>query len=182
MLVRRIRETDSFAELTALLHRAYAPLARQGMRFVASWQDEARTRERASEGDCFIGLVDGRIVATVTVEPPSLRHGSPWYCRPEVASLHQLAVDPDLQGGGLGSRMLAVAEARALELGVTELALDTSEHATPLIELYSRRGYRFIEHAQWPDVNYRSLVLSKRLASTGPDRPPRSAPSDPRAP
>jgi hypothetical protein len=45
---------------------------------------------------------------------------------------------------------------------VAELALDTSEHAEALIAMNTRRGYRFIEYAQWDSVNHRR-VLSKRL-------------------
>jgi hypothetical protein len=59
---------------------------------------------------------------------------------------------------------MGIAEARAREKGVAELALDTSEHAEGLIAMYKRRGYRFIEYAQWDSVNYRSVILSKRLA------------------
>jgi hypothetical protein len=55
-------------------------------------------------------------------------------------------------------------ERRAREKGVAELALDTSEHAEGLIAKYTRRGYRFIEYAKWDSVNYRSVILSKRLA------------------
>jgi hypothetical protein len=54
-------------------------------------------------------------------------------------------------------------EARAREKGIAELALDTSEHAEALIAMYTRRGYRFIEYARWKSVNYRSVILSKRL-------------------
>jgi len=48
-----------------------------------------------------------------------------------------------------------------------EVALDTSEHASHLIALYTRRGYRFVEHVRWDTVNYRSVVLSKALGEVG---------------
>jgi hypothetical protein len=47
--------------------------------------------------------------------------------------------------------------------GAHEMALDTSEHAHHLIEIYKNRGYRFVEYAQWSVTNYRSVVLSKSL-------------------
>lgn len=43
------------------------------------------------------------------------------------------------------------------------LALDTSEHAAHLIALYQSKGYAFVEHIQWRDVNYRSMIFAKRL-------------------
>lgn len=70
---------------------------------------------------------------------------------------------PALQRQGIGSRLMDIVEARACERGVAELALDTSEHAEALIAMYARRGDRFIEYSQWDVVNYRSVILSKRL-------------------
>ena len=34
---------------------------------------------------------------------------------------------------------------------------------TKLYDFYIKRGFRFIEHWQWPYTNYRSCILSKRL-------------------
>jgi hypothetical protein len=33
------------------------------------------------------------------------------------------------------------------------------------MQFYLKRGYRFIEHWQWPYTNYRSAILSKALAA-----------------
>ena len=38
--IRLLAARDSMAVLTALLHRAYAPLARQGMNFAAAMKEE----------------------------------------------------------------------------------------------------------------------------------------------
>jgi hypothetical protein len=32
-----------------------------------------------------------------------------------------------------------------------------------LISMYTRKGFRFIEHVRWPEVNYRSMIFSKTL-------------------
>jgi hypothetical protein len=42
-----------------------------------------------------------------------------------------------------------------------ELAMDTAEQATHLVELYTRLGYRHVGWVQWPGKVYRSVVLSK---------------------
>ena len=161
--IRRLCENDSMAELTALLHRAYAPLAQMGLRFVATHQNEQVTAERCASGETYVGEVDGRVVATLTLREPGKSTGCEWYSRPDVAVFGQFAVEPCLQGRGVGGRMLELAERRAFELGARELALDTSEDAIHLIEYYARRGYRHVGFAQWPVVNYRSVIMSKGL-------------------
>lgn len=55
-LIQPIQPTDSLAELTSLLHRAYAPLAARGLHFLAANQDEARTGRRISRGECYLAI------------------------------------------------------------------------------------------------------------------------------
>ena len=164
MHLRPIRPDEDFAALTALIHRAYAPLAARGMRYWATHQTVTDTIERCGRGETWIAEVGGRVVGTVTLQPPERTRGGPWFDRPEVAKFQQFCVDPDLQGQGIGRAMMRHVEARALDLGAAELALDTSEHAEGLITHYTHQGYRFIEHIDWrPKVNYRSVVLSLTL-------------------
>ena len=164
-VIRLISNEDSIADLTDLLHRAYAPLAARGMHFVASHQDAQRTRERTARGECYLAVQDGSVIGTITVRSPQQTRGCPWYDRPEVACFGQFAVEPAWQKRGLGSRLLCLAEQRAAETGAAELALDTAEPAAELISYYMKRGYRFIEYAQWNTVNYRSVILSKPVAA-----------------
>jgi len=146
-----------------LLHRAYASLASRGMRFVASHQDEDRTRLRISGGKCFVAIHDGRMIGTITWRAPGRARGTPWYERPEVAVFGQFAVAPVHQGRGFGSQLLAVVEHETAAVGAVELALDTAEPAEELIRFYAKRGFRFIEYTRWDEVNYRSVVMSKRI-------------------
>ncbi len=161
--MRRLADSDSLEELTDLLHRGYRRLADMNLRFVATYQDVETTRRRASEGECFVVLQAGRIVGTITLYPPERCGGCEWYDRPEVACFGQFTVEPGLQGAGLGSAMISAVEARARELGARELALDTAEPATHLIEYYARRGYRCVGDVQWRETNYRSVIMSRRL-------------------
>ncbi|MBO1110866.1 GNAT family N-acetyltransferase [Bordetella petrii] len=159
--VRLISPQDSIADLTALLHRAYARLAAMGLRYVATHQSEDVTRQRISKGECYVAVADGQLVGTITFKPIANTQGSPWLNRPDVASLAQFGVDPQWQSRGLGARLMALAEARAAQTGASEIALDTAESAMHLIGWYSRRGYRYIEHVQWQAVNYRSVIMSR---------------------
>lgn len=151
------------AELTGLLHRAYGPLAERGLRFVATHQDEQTTRRRAERGECYLAIEGTRLIGTVTLYSPDKTDGSPWRDRSDVASFGQFAVEPEFQRQGIGSSLIRFVERRAVELGAVELALDTAEPADDLIRFYTSRGYRFIEYVKWGEVNYRSVVLSKRL-------------------
>ena len=161
--VRAIEPRDSYQELTELLHRAYRELAEMGQQFHATHQDASVTRRRAERGECYVGELSGKLVATITFYPSDRTHGCPWYDRPEVSSAGQLGVDPSLRRHGIGGHLLDLVERRAHETGAREIAIDTSENATHLIALYTRRGYRFVEHAQWDVTNYRSVILSKTV-------------------
>ncbi len=166
--IRPLQPTDSFEEITALLHRAYAPLAARGMAYVATHQGADVTANRCSRGRTWVGLDGGKIVATITLEsaPASVKAtaGGEHYDQPGVAKFQQFAVDPPLQGTGLGARLMDLVEAEAKAAGAKELALDTSVHAEGLITMYERRGYRFVGNIDWrPTTNYLSVVLSKGL-------------------
>jgi len=169
--LRRLESPDSLEELTELLHRAYAPHAAAGLKFLATWQDVATTKERAESGECWVAVLEGHLVGTITVYPPGTKHSSPLFDRPGVASFGQFAVDPTLQLRGVGSALERLAERRAGEMGGTEMVIDTAEPAEVLRMRYERRGYRVIGVTQWNITNYRSVVLSKALSSdVGPRR------------
>lgn len=164
-LIRVLLPSDSLSDLTNLLHAAYRRLADMGLRYMATHQSEAVTRERVEQGTCLVAELDGRLCGTILFRDPVGTHGCPWYDRFDVASLGQFAVDPEIQARGIGRQLLRKADELAIASGAAELALDTAEPATHLVEWYTRLGYRFIEHAQWSHTNYRSVILSKRLPS-----------------
>ena len=173
--IRPYQRSDPIPQLTAMLHRAYGPLAKQGMRYLASHQDDAMTRLRLTErgAQALVALHNTRIVGTITLCQPNPDSNTAWYTRPDVRSFEQFAVDPDFQSTGIGSQLLEAVESTARSQGANELACDTSEHATKLIALYQRRGYRRVGHADWDVTNYKSIVLSRNLTTT-PSPPPAS--------
>jgi predicted N-acetyltransferase YhbS len=161
--VRQFGPSDSVRDLTHLLHRAYARLGSMGLRYMATHQSDEVTRERVSQGECYVALVGGALVGTIVFKPADRTGGCPWLDRPEIASLGQFAVAPERQALGLGACLMDLVEARAAEAGAEEIALDTAESAAHLVAWYGRRGYRLIEHAQWGHTNYRSVIMSKRV-------------------
>ena len=163
ILIRPLREDDSLDELTELLHRAYKPLADMGLKYVATHQTVDITLRRISRGTCFVVEREGRIVGTITYRDPSQSRGAPYYERPDVAYVAQMAVEPEYQRQGIATRLMRHVEALARADGASELAFDTSEQATHLIEWYQRLGYRAVDQVQWDVTNYRSVIMSKRV-------------------
>ena len=163
VLIRPIAQTDSYTELTELLHRAYNATMDAGVVFYASHQSEEITRERVEAGACFVGVADSKIVATITTY-----HGKnaqcEWYRDPGVWFFGQFAVEPELQKSGIGRKMIDVVEEYVRLHNAIELALDTAENATNLIAYYTKRGFRQVGRVKWDDVDHHSIVLSKKLA------------------
>ncbi len=170
-VLRPWSDGDSIAELTALLHAAYASLAAQGWNFTAVDQPESVTRERLAGAQGFVAVApDGRLVGTVTVSGPKsaeagyLADPAPaLYCEPGTAVLAQLAVHPDWRGQGLAEGLMDVAEAWAYSQGHTQVALDTAEPATALRQRYARRGYAECGRVQWQGKTYASVLMRKPL-------------------
>jgi predicted N-acetyltransferase YhbS len=162
--IRPLTRHDSIEELTALLHRSYAVLGAMGLNYTAVDQTPEVTRRRNAGGLCLVAVdATDRVIGAVLFYPPERTNGSPWFNRPEVAKCAQFGVDPPFQKQGIGSRLADAVEAEARAAHAKEIALDTAEPATHLIEWYGRRGYRFIEYAQWRGKRYRSVILSKSL-------------------
>ena len=161
--IRPLQPDDSLAALTALLHRAYARLGALGLNYTAVDQDEASTARRVAGGHCLLAFWEGQLAGTVLLQPTYAQNDCAYFTRPGVAALHQFAVEPGLQGHGIGRALMQAGEDWARAQGFEELALDTAEPATHLVALYQGLGYEPVSHVQWPGKVYRSVVMSKRL-------------------
>lgn len=146
-----------------LLHMAYKQLAELGLNYTATYQDSAVTRQRVDDGHCVVGEVNGRLVATITYYRPGLYPHCPKYQQDLVGVIGQFGVLPELQGTGIGNRLLSVVEKMAAQDQCRELALDTAEPAIHLHHYYERRGYRIVDYVQWEGKTYRSVIMSKTL-------------------
>lgn len=162
--IRRLAPTDSLDDITALLHRAFEPLGRIGLACRCVDQPVAVTQQRLAAGDACIALAGDRIVGTITVCHGSAQAEAKHYRRADVASVHQLAVDPAFQGQSIGKALLQVAAMWAREQGLSELALDTPMRASHLIDYYLARGFRIVETLQAAGRDYRSVVMAKPIA------------------
>jgi GNAT superfamily N-acetyltransferase len=168
LTVRPISATDSIEELTQLLHRAYARLGAMGLNYTAVDQTSETTRRRIDGGQCYVAHWSARLAGTVVVQPTYATSECKYFTRPGVAAAHQFGVAPEFQGLGIGRALLLQCETWATEHGFLELAMDTAEQATHLIDLYGRLGYMHVGDVRWPGKVYRSVVLSKHLKSIDP--------------
>lgn len=189
--VRLLEPSDSIGQITRLLHRAYAPQMAMGLKPLAGRQDDSVTRERCLNSECYLALLGAgapvttsaaakpgtngaasahsasgaRIVGVILFEEHEKVTFPPFFLHPDVCHFAQFAVDPDQQGLGIGRLLLDKVEQRSKEKGASELALSMAEPDTKLLDFYLKRGFRLIEYWQWPYTNYRSCILSKRLAA-----------------
>lgn len=161
--IRLLDNSDSVPDITALLHRAYARLGGMGLNYTAVDQSPEVTAKRIRGGTCFVATMDDTLVGTIVVQPTYAQNECDYFTRPGVAAAHQFAVEPTRQGLGIGRSLLSKAEEWATDQGFRELAMDTAEQATHLIDLYKGLGYRHVDWVQWTGKVYRSVVLSKML-------------------
>ena len=109
--------------------------------------------ELASADVTALGIRDrGRLVATVR-----LRHDP---AEPGSAEVARLAVVPDRQGEGLGTRLLTEVERHARP-GVTALVLFTGDRSHGNLRMYARHGYA--ETHRTPAGTHRLVHMRKPL-------------------
>jgi GNAT superfamily N-acetyltransferase len=168
--VRRYLIDDPVTEITTLLHRAYEPQAAMGLQPLAGRQDDKTTLGRVLASECYLALLPAtesetrdHIVGVILLNEHERVAFPEFFLRPGIAHFAMFGVEPSLQGIGVGRRLLDHCEARALDLGFTELALSMAEPDTALRAYYDKRGYRYIEPWRWPYTNYQSCILSKVL-------------------
>jgi GNAT superfamily N-acetyltransferase len=78
----------------------------------------------------LLAEVDGELVGCCTLIP---KDGHAYF--------GMFAVRPGMQGGGIGSALLAAAEARTRALGLPAVEMTVLSPRTELIAFYERRGY-----------------------------------------
>ena len=161
--IRPHQVSDSLLALTELLHRGYAELGALGLNYTAVDQSPEVTASRIRGGECFVATWGDSLAGTVLAKPTEAQSECAYFARPGVASLRQLAVDPEWRGKGIGRALIARCENWARDTGHKDLALDTAEPAAHLVKLYASLGFVAVGSVQWPGKVYRSVVMSKAL-------------------
>jgi tRNA (guanine37-N1)-methyltransferase len=81
----------------------------------------------------WVARSSGRLVGAVRTS----RHGDDWF-------IGRLCVVPDLQGRGLGRRLLEHAESTAPD-GIRTFSLNTGARSTDNLKMYKKAGYRLVD-------------------------------------
>ena len=116
----------------------------------------------------WLGLFHGRLspdssMRTVVATSGDMVVG---HVQVEGSLLVHLFVDPDHQGAGIGSRMLAIGEALIGEAGHTDAELHTRVDNDRAIALYRSVGWRLTDrliHSAHDGIEYDEHVLVKHL-------------------
>jgi GNAT superfamily N-acetyltransferase len=125
--IRQAGETDAatIRRITAAAYQHYvARLGREPLPMVTDYVGAIR------EGGAWIAEDDAVPVGLAILQR-----------EPDHLLLDNLAVLPEAQGQGVGSRLLAFTEEQARHLGYAEVRLFTSETMVENIAYYPRRGY-----------------------------------------
>jgi GNAT superfamily N-acetyltransferase len=149
--LRRYRDADSEAVWSLhdrALHDAGAH-AGDG-----PWDDDLRSISAVylNYGEFLVGELDGAIVAM-----GALRRSAP-----DRAEVKRMRVDPAYQRRGFGELILGRLEARARELGVRTLFLDTTVVQTGAEQLYRKHG--FIETGRAEAAGLELILFEKHLS------------------
>jgi GNAT superfamily N-acetyltransferase len=166
VIIRRFDpERDSFDELTLVLHRAFARLGGMGLNCTCVDQPVSVTKARATRGDCYVAVCDGRLIGTMTLYAHDHHSPCSLYRHHGVASVRQFGVDPAWQNRGVGRQLLALAEHWAATRGYAELALDTPQPAAHLIVFYRGQGFHIADFVRFDGKRYDSAILVKSAAA-----------------
>ena len=164
---REVSPADDLAALTMLIRSAYAPHAASGLRYWATHQSTEDAAKRLAAGHGFVGEVNGRVVATVTLRRAEPDSKVELLREPETWSFGQFAVAPEHKGKGFGKQVHDFALFYAATQGCTKMALHTAQPASALIAMYQAWGYKVVGTCDWrPHTNYLSVLMSKPLVAT----------------
>jgi GNAT superfamily N-acetyltransferase len=149
LVIRRAVPADGEA-VSRLVHAAYEHyVPRIGREPVPMTLDYTQI---VAAGNTWVGELGGRLVAVLVLEHLD-----------DHVLVENLAVLPQAQGTGIGSRLLRHAEDEALARGVPEVRLYTHELMTENHAYYPRRGYRETHRAG--DPPWRRVFFAKELRS-----------------
>ena len=112
MLLRRAR-LDDLSAISTLVERAYASYVERLRRKPAPMLDDYARKLRGA-AELFVAH-DGTVIAVIVLIP-----------KEDHLLVENVAVEPSCQGRGVGRRLMALAEQRAVQLNLDEVRLYTN--------------------------------------------------------
>ena len=128
----RAATADDAGSISAILIEAFSELRESytAEAFKAVTPAEDEIVRRLDEGPIWVAEKDGEILGTVSAVP-----------EPEWLYIRSMAVRPNVQGLGVGSRLLNAVEEYATENGFDRLFLYTTYFSPRAIKVYEKRGF-----------------------------------------
>ena len=136
--------------MTALAYREQAEPASTSPEYLERVADVAGRARHA----LVLGAVEeGRVLGTVTVELDGrIPGGHPRPpLAPDQAHVRMLGVHPEVQGRGIGRRLMEGVADQARRAGKRRLTLETTEAMVTAQRLYESMGYRRVEDLVFDD-------------------------------
>ena len=157
VVVRRAAPADAEAvgELTESVYRAGGFTDDE---YAEELRDAAGRIEFAT---VLVAAIEDRVVGSLAVATP----GSPLHelAGPDEVEVRMLAVAEDVQGRGIASRLMAAAEALAVESGARAVVLSTEPEMHAAHRLYERRGYERVPALDRVIGRYELLAYRRAL-------------------
>lgn len=134
-----IGDPDEIRAAADVIRRGYHAL--DGYRAGDEYDDVITgVADRAADTDVLVAVRDGQVLACLTyVRDHDQAHAE--HDDPGAASFRYFAVDPDVQGGGVGQAMVEWVLARARADGKERVRIHTLVMMTSAMRLYERLGF-----------------------------------------
>lgn len=128
MLIERAKpeDHDAVAALTQVAYRGYVSLLGREPTPMAQ-----NHKARIAQGEVFLAISADALCGVIVLE----NHGSE-------TLIYSIVVAPEMQGQGVGQRLLRFAEARARAKGHVRMRLCTSDKMHRNVRIYLAFGYR----------------------------------------
>ena len=103
-------------------------------------------------GQLYVVRMGGRIAGMVTLNQscdPEYASGKWQVDGPDFMVVHRLIVSPDVQGQGIGTRMMRMIEIMLRGNGIHSIRLDAFTQNPHSLRLYAKLGYQIVGEALW---------------------------------
>lgn len=120
---------------------------------------DALLREHIDNGDLYYMGQGGAILAALVLLPyqeENYAWDNPWGAALEddqVATVHMLGVNPEMQGQGIAHRVVRAAIQKARKMGKKAVRLDALSCNLPAQKLYRSMGFAEVGTARWQSAN-----------------------------
>ncbi|SSW66434.1 GNAT family N-acetyltransferase [Achromobacter agilis] len=140
---------DDLSAIEQIVERAYAPYILRIGATPGPMLDDYRAR--VAQGVVSVLETQDGIQAILVLIPEA-----------DCLLLDNIAVSPDAQGKGYGSRLLRFAEDEARRLGYASIRLYTQEKMTENISIY--RGHGYVETHRAEEIGLKRVFMKKALS------------------